>query len=72
MTGRSPHLRVGIDTGGTFTDIVCVDALTGFARYSGEVNCWIRSAPSRAMASISGAGKKQGVSEWRKACGVWD
>src|SRR5271167_3337394 len=32
MTGRSPHLRVGIDTGGTFTDIVCVDALTGAMR----------------------------------------
>ena len=32
MSGRSPNLRVGIDTGGTFTDIVCVDALTGSMR----------------------------------------
>src|SRR5277367_365550 len=32
MTGRSPHLRVGIDTGGTFTDIVCVDAASGAMR----------------------------------------
>jgi N-methylhydantoinase A len=32
MTGRNPYLRVGIDTGGTFTDIVCVDALTGAMR----------------------------------------
>jgi N-methylhydantoinase A len=29
MTGKSPRLRVGIDTGGTFTDIVCVDAASG-------------------------------------------
>jgi len=32
MTGINPNLRVGIDTGGTFTDIVCVDALTGAMR----------------------------------------
>jgi N-methylhydantoinase A len=32
MTGRSPNLRVGIDTGGTFTDIVCVDAVSGSMR----------------------------------------
>jgi N-methylhydantoinase A len=32
MTGKSPNLRIGIDTGGTFTDIVCVDALTGTMR----------------------------------------
>src|SRR5580700_7247973 len=32
MTGKSPNLRIGIDTGGTFTDIVCVDALTGAMR----------------------------------------
>jgi N-methylhydantoinase A len=29
MTGRRPRLRIGIDTGGTFTDIVSVDAATG-------------------------------------------
>src|SRR5271170_5493035 len=32
MTRISPNLRVGIDTGGTFTDIVCVDAATGAMR----------------------------------------
>src|ERR1700684_4384916 len=32
MTGKSPNLRIGIDNGGTFTDIVCVDALTGAMR----------------------------------------
>ena len=32
MTGKAPHLRIGIDTGGTFTDIVCVDALSGAMR----------------------------------------
>jgi N-methylhydantoinase A len=32
MTGKSPRLRVGIDTGGTFTDIVCVDAASGAMR----------------------------------------
>jgi N-methylhydantoinase A len=32
MTGKSPNLRVGIDTGGTFTDIVCVDAASGAMR----------------------------------------
>jgi N-methylhydantoinase A len=29
MTGKVPHLRIGIDTGGTFTDIVCVDSAAG-------------------------------------------
>jgi N-methylhydantoinase A len=28
----APHLRIGIDTGGTFTDIVCVDDDSGFMR----------------------------------------
>jgi N-methylhydantoinase A len=32
MAGKNPHLRVGIDTGGTFTDIVCVDAANGAMR----------------------------------------
>src|SRR5579862_6973421 len=32
MSGKNPNLRVGIDTGGTFTDIVCVDAATGAMR----------------------------------------
>ena len=32
MTGKTPQLRVGIDTGGTFTDIVCVDAASGSMR----------------------------------------
>ncbi|HEX4407442.1 MAG TPA: hydantoinase/oxoprolinase family protein [Xanthobacteraceae bacterium] len=32
MTGKSPTLRIGIDTGGTFTDIVCVDAASGAMR----------------------------------------
>ena len=32
MTGKAPHLRIGIDTGGTFTDIVCVDAASGAMR----------------------------------------
>src|SRR5271167_4185801 len=32
MAGRTPHLRIGIDTGGTFTDIVCVDAKSGTMR----------------------------------------
>jgi N-methylhydantoinase A len=29
MTARRAHLRIGIDTGGTFTDIVCVDGSSG-------------------------------------------
>src|SRR3984885_3744534 len=32
MSGTSPNLRIGIDTGGTFTDIVCVDAASGAMR----------------------------------------
>src|SRR5207342_3038039 len=29
MTARRANLRIGIDTGGTFTDIVCVDGASG-------------------------------------------
>src|SRR5215203_7244892 len=32
MTERRAHLRIGIDTGGTFTDIVCVDGASGAMR----------------------------------------
>ena len=32
MTATHPHLRIGVDTGGTFTDIVCVDAVSGAMR----------------------------------------
>lgn len=32
MTGNGPQLRIGVDTGGTFTDIVCVDAGSGAMR----------------------------------------
>ncbi|MDP2412148.1 MAG: hydantoinase/oxoprolinase family protein [Pseudolabrys sp.] len=32
MPATHTHLRIGIDTGGTFTDIVCVDSATGAMR----------------------------------------
>lgn len=32
MAAKRAHLRIGIDTGGTFTDIVCVDGATGTMR----------------------------------------
>ena len=32
MSGKPAHLRIGIDTGGTFTDIVCVDDKSGAMR----------------------------------------
>jgi N-methylhydantoinase A len=32
MVGRRANLRIGIDTGGTFTDIVCVDGASGTMR----------------------------------------
>ena len=32
MTESHAHLRIGIDTGGTFTDIVCVDGASGEMR----------------------------------------
>ena len=32
MTESHAHLRIGIDTGGTFTDIVCVDGASGAMR----------------------------------------
>src|SRR5262252_215893 len=32
MAGRRAQLRIGIDTGGTFTDIVCVDTASGAMR----------------------------------------
>ena len=32
MAAPSAHLRIGIDTGGTFTDIVCVDQRSGAMR----------------------------------------
>ncbi len=32
MTIRHPNLRIGIDTGGTFTDVVCVDGTSGTMR----------------------------------------
>src|SRR5260370_4522580 len=32
MPPPSPHLRIGIDTGGTFTDIVSVDGASGAMR----------------------------------------
>src|SRR5271168_1410259 len=32
MTAKRANLRIGIDTGGTFTDIVCVDAASGAMR----------------------------------------
>ena len=32
MATRRPSLRIGIDTGGTFTDIVCVDGVSGAMR----------------------------------------
>ena len=32
MSGKTATLRIGIDTGGTFTDIVCVDDATGAMR----------------------------------------
>jgi N-methylhydantoinase A/oxoprolinase/acetone carboxylase beta subunit len=32
MTERRANLRIGIDTGGTFTDIVCVDGTSGAMR----------------------------------------
>src|SRR5882672_11201830 len=32
MTAKRANLRIGIDTGGTFTDIVCVDGISGSMR----------------------------------------
>src|SRR5262245_11291858 len=32
MAGSRAQLRIGIDTGGTFTDIVCVDGASGSMR----------------------------------------
>ncbi len=32
MSGKTATLRIGIDTGGTFTDIVCVDDASGAMR----------------------------------------
>ena len=32
MSGKPAQLRIGIDTGGTFTDIVCVDDASGAMR----------------------------------------
>ena len=33
--GKLANLRIGIDTGGTFTDIVCVDGATGSCEVQG-------------------------------------
>jgi len=53
MASASPHLRVGIDTGGTFTDIVCVDTV------SGEVSVTkVPSTPSNpALGLVNGVDK---------------
>ena len=66
MTARRAHLRIGIDAGGTFTDIVSVDGSSGSMRVTK-----VASTPSNpaiglvlGVRAILNAGKTVHFTDW--------